>query len=106
MTQKIYPRSPYLILGGYIHLPRLIDKARLSRQGSLHGYNYKTLGFDKHLLSFLASMETSLKTPLTISRATKRSWTGSTPVVCSTLNRRSQLGTKDRPKNDRTIPRS
>jgi hypothetical protein len=53
MTQKIYPRSPYLTLGGYIHLPRLIDKARLSRQGSLHGYNYKTLGFDKHLLSFL-----------------------------------------------------
>src|ERR1700746_2513969 len=53
MTQKIYPRSPYLTLGGYIHLPRLIDKARLFRQGSLRGYNYKTLGFDKHLLSFL-----------------------------------------------------
>jgi hypothetical protein len=41
------------MLGGYIHLPRLIDKSRLSRQGLLHGYNYKTLGFDKHLLSFL-----------------------------------------------------
>jgi hypothetical protein len=53
MTQKIYPRSPYLTLGGYIHLPRLIDKARLSRLGALHGYNYKTLGFDKDLLSFL-----------------------------------------------------
>src|SRR6266404_9908987 len=53
MTQKIYPRSPYLTLWGYILLPRLIDKARLFRQGSLHGYNYKTLGFDKHLLSFL-----------------------------------------------------
>lgn len=53
MTQKIYPRSPYLTLGGYIHLPRLIDKARLYRQGSLRGYNYKSLGFDKHLLSFL-----------------------------------------------------
>jgi uncharacterized protein DUF5069 len=53
MTQKIYPRSPYLTLGAYVHLPRLIDKARLSRQGSLRGYNYKTLGFDKHLLSFL-----------------------------------------------------
>jgi hypothetical protein len=53
MTQKIYPRSPYLTLGGYVHLPRLIDKARLSCQGTLRGYNYKTLGFDKHLLSFL-----------------------------------------------------
>jgi Domain of unknown function (DUF5069) len=53
MTQKIYPRSPYLTLGGYIHLPRLIDKARFYRQGCLYGYNYKALGFDKHLLSFL-----------------------------------------------------
>jgi Domain of unknown function (DUF5069) len=53
MTRKIFPRSPYLILGGYVHLPRLIDKARLHRKGLLQGYNYKTLGFDKHLLSFL-----------------------------------------------------
>ncbi|MEY2616370.1 MAG: hypothetical protein QOH78_2143, partial [Verrucomicrobiota bacterium] len=29
MIQKIYPRSPYQRLGGYVHLPRLIDKARL-----------------------------------------------------------------------------
>jgi hypothetical protein len=53
MTQKIYPRSPYVTLGGYVHLPRLIDKARLHAQGLLNGYNYKTLGFDKRLLSFL-----------------------------------------------------
>jgi hypothetical protein len=53
MTQKIYPRSPYATLGGYVHLLRLIDKARLHRQGLLRGYNYKTLGFDKYLLSFL-----------------------------------------------------
>jgi Domain of unknown function (DUF5069) len=48
-----YPRSPYVKLGGYVHLPRLIDKARLFRQGSLHGYNYRNRGFDKHLLAFL-----------------------------------------------------
>jgi hypothetical protein len=53
MTQKIFPRSPYATLGGYVHLPRLVDKARLYRRGSLHGYNYKALGFDKHLLAFL-----------------------------------------------------
>ena len=53
MTQKIYPRSPYQRLGGYVHLPRLIDKARLHRCGLLHGYKYKTSGFDQHLLSFL-----------------------------------------------------
>jgi hypothetical protein len=31
----------------------LIDKARLHRKGLLNGYNYKTVGFDKHLLAFL-----------------------------------------------------
>ena len=51
--QKLRPRSPYEKLGGYVHLPRLIDKARLHRKGLLDGYNYKTVGFDKHLLAFL-----------------------------------------------------
>ncbi len=51
--EKLRPRSPYERLGGYVHLPRLIDKARLHRQGLLDGYNYKTVGFDKHLLAFL-----------------------------------------------------
>ena len=51
--RKLVPRSPYERLGGYVHLPRLIDKARLHRKGLLDGYNYKTVGFDKHLLTFL-----------------------------------------------------
>ena len=50
---KLLPRSPYERLGGYVHLPRLIDKARLHRKGLLDGYNYKTVGFDKHLLACL-----------------------------------------------------
>ncbi|MDQ6860542.1 MAG: DUF5069 domain-containing protein [Verrucomicrobiota bacterium] len=53
MRKKLVPRSPYDRLGGYVHLPRLIDKAKLHRQGLLNGYNYKTVGFDKHLLAFL-----------------------------------------------------
>ena len=53
MQTKLRPRSPYEKLGGYVHLPRLIDKARLHRKGLLDGYNYKTIGFDKHLLAFL-----------------------------------------------------
>lgn len=53
MQSKLLPRSPYARLGGYVHLPRLIDKARLHRQGLLDGYNYKSVGFDKHLLAFL-----------------------------------------------------
>ena len=51
--RKLHPRSPYERLGGYVHLPRLIDKARLHSKGLLNGYNYKTTGFDKHLLTFL-----------------------------------------------------
>ena len=51
--RRRHPRSPYEKLGGYVHLPRLIDKAKLHRQGLLNGYNYKTVGFDKHLLAFL-----------------------------------------------------
>lgn len=51
--RKVFPRSPYERLGGYVHLARLIDKARLHRKGLLNGYNYKTTGFDKHLLAFL-----------------------------------------------------
>ncbi len=50
---RLFPRSPYERLGGYVHLPRLIDKARLHQKGLLDGYNYKTVGFDKHLLAFL-----------------------------------------------------
>ena len=53
MPKRRCPRSPYERLGGYVHLPRLIDKARLHRKGLLDGYNYKTVGFDKHLLAFL-----------------------------------------------------
>jgi hypothetical protein len=51
--ERLHPRSPYEKLGGYVHLPRFIDKARLHRKGLLDGYNYKTVGFDKHLLAFL-----------------------------------------------------
>jgi hypothetical protein len=53
MRKKLLPRSPYDRLGGYVHLPRLIDKAKLHSKGLLNGYNYKTVGFDKHLLTFL-----------------------------------------------------
>src|SRR5437764_14120041 len=51
--RRLHPRSPYEKLGGYVHLPRFIDKARLHRKGLLDGYNYKSVGFDKHLLAFL-----------------------------------------------------
>ncbi|SDU15384.1 Rhodanese-related sulfurtransferase [Verrucomicrobium sp. GAS474] len=50
---EVLPRSPYEKLGGIVHLPRLIDKARYYPAGKLPGYNYLTTGFDKFLLDFL-----------------------------------------------------
>lgn len=34
------PRSPYVRLGGFVHLPRLIDKARATLAGTNGDYNY------------------------------------------------------------------
>jgi rhodanese-related sulfurtransferase len=50
---EVLPRSPYERLGEIVHLPRLIDKARLYPLGKLRGYNYLTVGFDKYLLDLL-----------------------------------------------------
>jgi rhodanese-related sulfurtransferase len=50
---EAYPRSAYEKLGGVVHLPRLIDKARLIPAGKLPGYTYLTSGFDKFLIDFL-----------------------------------------------------
>jgi rhodanese-related sulfurtransferase len=50
---EILPRSPHEKLADVVHLPRLIDKARLFPQGKLPGYNYLNTGLDKALLDFL-----------------------------------------------------
>ena len=54
MTQQVYPRSPKALLGGIAHLGRFIDKIRLRHAGKIQDYNYITVGFDKHLIEFLA----------------------------------------------------
>ncbi len=49
MSNTIYPRSPYEIMDGWVHLPRLVDKIRLHEAGQLHeDYqpNYLDKGFD------------------------------------------------------------
>ena len=53
MTDRIYPRSPKMLVGGIAHLGRFIDKIRLRNAGDIQGYNYITVGFDKHLIDFL-----------------------------------------------------
>lgn len=53
MTQRQYPRSPKVLLGGIAHLGRFIDKIRLRNAGLIQDYNYITVGFDKYLIDFL-----------------------------------------------------
>lgn len=53
MTTQPFPRSPKILLGGMMHLGRMIDKVRLRRAGQIQDYNYLTQGFDKYLLDLL-----------------------------------------------------
>ncbi len=53
MSTAQYPRSPKALVGGMVHLGRLIDKVRLRHQGLIQDYNYFTTGFDKYLVEFL-----------------------------------------------------
>ena len=49
MTDTIYPRSPYEVMDGWVHLPRLVDKIRLYEAGQLpedYQPNYLHKGFD------------------------------------------------------------
>lgn len=49
---KEYPRSPRERIGGYVHLARMIDKARAKACGTLGEYIYPC-PLDESLLSFL-----------------------------------------------------
>ncbi len=53
MTDRVYPRSPKMLVGGIAHLAPFIDKIRLRNAGDIQDYNYITVGFDKHLIDFL-----------------------------------------------------
>ncbi len=45
------PRSPRVQLGGYVHLPRLLDKARASLDGKAGEYHYNC-PLDQHFFRF------------------------------------------------------
>ncbi len=45
------PRSPRVTLGGYVHLPRLIDKARATLAGKNGEYSYNC-ALDGHFFAF------------------------------------------------------
>lgn len=52
LTQRP-PRSPRVRLGGYVLLPRILDKARASLAGKLGEYHYGGKGMDRHFFNFV-----------------------------------------------------
>jgi Domain of unknown function (DUF5069) len=52
LTQRP-PRSPRVRLGGYILLPRILDKGRASLAGKLGEYHYAGKGMDRHFFNFV-----------------------------------------------------
>jgi hypothetical protein len=55
------PRSPRLKLGGYVLLPRILDKARAAVAGKLGEFHYSGKGLDRHFFSFVGLDHESLK---------------------------------------------
>jgi Domain of unknown function (DUF5069) len=59
LTQRP-PRSPRVRLGGYVFLPRILDKGRASLAGKLGEYHYAGKGMDRHFFNFVALDHESL----------------------------------------------
>ncbi len=55
------PRSPRVQLGGYVLLPRIIDKARAAVAGKLGQYHYEGKGIDRHFFNFAGLDHEALK---------------------------------------------
>ena len=60
LTQRP-PRSPRVRLGGYVLLPRIIDKGRASLAGKLGEYHYAGKGMDRHFFNFVGLDHAALK---------------------------------------------
>jgi hypothetical protein len=51
LTQRP-PRSPRVRLGGYVLLPRILDKGRAAIAGKLGQFTFAGVGMDRHFLNF------------------------------------------------------
>ena len=63
LTQRP-PRSPRVRLGGYVLLPRILDKGRAALAGKLGEYHYSGKGMDRHFFNFVGLDHESLKAEL------------------------------------------
>lgn len=55
------PRSPRLRLGGFILLPRILDKGRAALANKLGEYHFAGKGMDRHFFNFVGLDHESLK---------------------------------------------
>ncbi len=60
LTQRP-PRSPRVTLGGYVLLPRLLDKCRALVAGKIGEYRYGAQRMDRHFLNFTGIDEAALQ---------------------------------------------
>ena len=60
LTQRP-PRSPRVTLGGYVLLPRSLDKCRASIAGRLGEYRFGAQSMDRHFLNFTGIEEAALQ---------------------------------------------
>jgi hypothetical protein len=63
LTQRP-PRSPRVRLGGYVLLPRILDKGRASLANKLGEYHFAGKGMDRHFYSFTGLDHEALKLEL------------------------------------------
>ena len=63
LTQRP-PRSPRVRLGGYVLLPRILDKARAALAGKLGEYHYAGQGMDRHFFNFVGLDHEAFKTEI------------------------------------------
>jgi len=63
LTQRP-PRSPRVRLGGYVLLPRILDKGRAALAGKLGEYHFGGKGMDRHFFNFVGLDHEALKVQL------------------------------------------
>src|SRR5580693_8594786 len=81
------PRSPRLRLGGYVLLPRILDKGRATLAGKLGEYHYAGKGMDRHFFNFVGLDHESLKKELAKGASDSESSPGCRPMQNTSVSR-------------------
>jgi hypothetical protein len=63
LTQRP-PRSPRVRLGGFVFLPRILDKGRALLAGKIGAYRYGAKAMDRHFFNFVGLDPDALKTEI------------------------------------------